>query len=149
MLPKRHRLRTAADFSAVTRGPGGARAGSRLLVVHARQTDSRAVRPPRVGFVVSKALGGAVVRNQVKRRLRALVAARIPQLPAGVDLVVRAQPAAAGVPSPVLAEDLDRLLGKVLRGGAVSPRRRGGRSASTVGATGRASGDAVPAESAR
>lgn len=114
MLPPRHRLRTAADFSAVTRGPGGTRAGSRILVVHAKQTDSRAVRPPRVGFVVSKAVGGAVVRNQVKRRLRGLLTNRLPRIPAGVDVVVRAQPATAGMSSQALAGDLDRLLTKAL-----------------------------------
>lgn len=114
MLPARNRLRTGADFSAVTRARGGARAGSRLLVVHANQTDSRAVRPPRVGFVVSKAVGGAVVRNRVKRRLRALMAARLPLVPAGVDLVVRAQPACADLTSSALGTELDRLLGQAL-----------------------------------
>lgn len=114
MLPPRHRLRTAADFSAVTRGPGGARAGSRLLVMHAKQTDSRAARPPRVGLVVSTAVGGAVVRNRVKRRLRGLLALRLTSIPAGVDLVVRAQPAAVGASSQVLGADLDRLLAKTL-----------------------------------
>lgn len=119
MLPARNRLRTGADFSAVTRARGGARAGSRLLVVHANQTDSRAVRPPRVGFVVSKSVGGAVVRNRVKRRLRALMASRLDAVPAGVDLVVRAQPAAADLPSGDLGVELDRLLGQVL--GRVRP----------------------------
>ena len=114
MLPPRHRLRTAADFSAVTRGPGAARAGSRLLVVHARQTDPHAARPPRVGLVVSKAVGGAVVRNQVKRRLRGLLAGRLAAVPPGVDLVVRAQPASAGLSSHALARDLDRLLAKAV-----------------------------------
>lgn len=110
MLPVQHRLRTGAEFSAVTRGPGGARAGSRLLVVHANQTDSRAVRPPRVGFVVSKAVGGAVTRNLVKRRLRACVAGLIVAVPSGVDIVVRAQSAASAVPYDVLAADLERLV---------------------------------------
>ena len=113
MLPVRNRLRTGAEFSAVTRGPGGARAGSRLLVVHATQTDSRTVRPSRVGFVVSKAVGGAVARNRVKRRLRAQVARLLPQLPKGVDIVVRAQPAAAQASSPALASELERLLSAV------------------------------------
>lgn len=115
MLPVRHRLRTGVEFNAVTRGPGGARAGSPLLVVHANQTDPRAVRPPRVGFVVSKAVGGAVTRNLVKRRLRAQAAGALPEVPAGVDLVIRAQPAAAGVSSAVLGAELRRLLDTVLQ----------------------------------
>ena len=95
MLPARHRLRERSDFASVVRSRGGARAGSTLLVVHAHRTDARADCPPRVGFVVSKAVGGAVQRNLTKRRLRALMADQIAALPAGVDLVVRANPGAA------------------------------------------------------
>jgi ribonuclease P protein component len=63
--------------------------------VHANRTDARADLPPRVGFVVSKAVGNAVVRNRTKRRLRASVANRLNGIPTGLDLVVRANPAAA------------------------------------------------------
>ena len=51
--------------------------------------------PPVVGFVVSKTLGGAVARNRIKRRLRALVRPLVPTFPAGARVVVRANPAAA------------------------------------------------------
>jgi ribonuclease P protein component len=84
-------------------------------VVHANQTDARAGQPPRVGFVVSKAVGGAVVRNRTKRRLRALVHQRLNQVPAGTDLVIRANPLAAQASSQELGRDLDALLAKVLR----------------------------------
>lgn len=114
MLPAGHRLRASSDFAAALRGPRGARAGSTLIVVHANQTDARAGQPPRVGFVVSKAVGTAVVRNRTKRRLRALMAARIRDIPAGTDLVVRANPIAAQADSSALAVELDRLLGRVL-----------------------------------
>lgn len=110
MLPVEHRLRTGAEFSAVTRGPGGARAGSRLLVVHINRTDPGGRRPPRVGLVVSKAVGGAVVRNRVKRRLRAQTRALLSRVPTGCDLVVRAQPTAAEADSTVLAAELERLI---------------------------------------
>jgi ribonuclease P protein component len=49
----------------------------------------------RAGFVVSKAVGGAVVRNKVRRQLRHLMRARLTSLPAGSDVVVRALPLAA------------------------------------------------------
>ena len=99
MLPAPNRLRERADFTSAVRSSGGCRAGSRLLVVHATSTDARAGLPPRVGFVVSKAVGGAVVRNRTKRRLRALVSARLDRLPDGLDVVVRANPPAAGASS--------------------------------------------------
>ncbi|GGL39949.1 ribonuclease P protein component [Phycicoccus endophyticus] len=114
MLPAPNRLRQRADFTSAVRGPGSTRAGSRLLVVHATRPDARAGRPPRVGFVVSRAVGGAVVRNRTKRRLRALVAARLGGLPAGVDVVVRANPAAGGATSAELGAVLDTLCHKVI-----------------------------------
>jgi ribonuclease P protein component len=84
------------------------------VVVHLRSTDARAGQPPRVGFVVSKAVGGAVVRNRVKRRLRAQMAARLDRLPTGSDLVVRANPLAAQAISADLGRDLDGLLERLL-----------------------------------
>ena len=120
MLPAPNRLRTRSDFTSAVRSSGGFRAGSRLLVVHATSTDARAGQPPRVGFVVPRAVGGAVVRNRTKRRLRALLAARLDNLPAGLDVVVRANPAAGAATSRELEEALDPLLHRVLgrRGGA-------------------------------
>ena len=121
MLPARHRLRSSADFTAVFRGARGARSGSRLIVVQARSTDARAGQPPRVGLVVSKAVGNAVVRNRTKRVLRALMSARVGHLPQGVDVVIRANAGLPGSPTPVLGQDLDRLLATVLR--RVSPQK--------------------------
>lgn len=115
MLPARHRLREASDFRAVLRGPGAARAGGRLLVVHAALTDPTLGRPARVGFVVSGAVGGAVVRNRVKRRLREALRPRLLTLPAGRDLVVRAQPAAAAASWLELCGELDRCVDVALR----------------------------------
>jgi ribonuclease P protein component len=76
----------------------------------------------RAGFVVSKAVGNAVVRNTVKRRLRHLMRTRIADLPAGAEVVVRAMPAAAGLTFEALATDLDAALEAARR-----PRNRGGR----------------------
>ena len=85
------------------------------MVVHANSTDARAGQPPRVGFVVSKAVGNAVVRNRTKRVLRALMIARIGQVPDGVDVVVKANPELPRTPHAQLVQDLDRLLATVLR----------------------------------
>jgi ribonuclease P protein component len=68
-----------------------------------------------VGFVVSKAVGNSVVRHRVTRRLRALMAQRVADLPDGADVVVRAQPAAATVRFEELAAELDRGLRRVSR----------------------------------
>lgn len=67
----------------------------------------------RVGFVVSRAVGSAVCRNQVMRRLRHLVRERLSRLPAGARVVVRAVPAAAGRTSADLGADLDAALSRL------------------------------------
>lgn len=86
MLPERHRIRTSVQFSATTRS--GARNGRRNVVVYVRPTREK--EPARFGFVVSKAVGNAVRRNKVKRRLRELAQTTVRQAPYGYDVVVRA-----------------------------------------------------------
>ncbi|SFK48849.1 ribonuclease P protein component [Cellulomonas sp. KH9] len=99
-------MRRSADFQQTVRR--GARGGRDTLVVHL--TTSTDPGPPVVGLVVSRAVGNAVTRNRVKRRLRALVTARLGDVPDGSLLVVRAQPAAARSSSGELGRDLDRAL---------------------------------------
>ncbi|WP_168582847.1 ribonuclease P protein component [Gephyromycinifex aptenodytis] len=110
MLPSVHRLRDHRDFAAASRGR---RAGSPLLVVHAHPCAAGTVA--RVGFVVSRKVGNSVVRNRVKRRLRALMAAHLEELPAGYDIVVRANPAAAQADYLTLGSSLAKLLPRVLQ----------------------------------
>ncbi|HEU4423860.1 MAG TPA: ribonuclease P protein component [Pilimelia sp.] len=110
MLAAAHRLRRRQEFAAAVRG--GRRAGRGAVVVHltvpdASETDRSLTR---AGFVVSRAIGGAVVRNLVRRRLRHLIAERIDALPPGTTLVVRALPSAADRSYARLAADLDAAL---------------------------------------
>jgi ribonuclease P protein component len=66
-----------------------------------------------VGFVVSKAVGNAVVRNRVKRRLRHLAREHVSSLPGSAVLVVRALPASSSAAHSELGADLARGLGRV------------------------------------
>ncbi len=77
------------------------------MVVHLSAT-ANSPAPPRVGFIVSRALGPAVVRNKVRRRLRHLVRELWADLPPGTRLVVRATPAAATAEYERLGVDLRR-----------------------------------------
>ena len=115
MLATAQRLRRRGEFAAAVRG--GRRAGRGVIVVHLTTPDPGTVpaRAPRAGFVVSKAVGGAVDRNRVKRRLRHLLRSRLSALPPGSDLVVRTQPGAADRSSTELAVDLDAALDAALR----------------------------------
>jgi ribonuclease P protein component len=75
----------------------------------------------RAGFVVSKAVGNAVVRNRVRRRLRHLCATRLGSLPPGSILVIRALPPAADADSAVLGRELDAALKRLTGGGGGAP----------------------------
>jgi ribonuclease P protein component len=129
VLPSENRLRRRQDFSTAVKR--GRRAGKPLLVVHLdreggrpgptdRESDcgphaAEGIPSARAGFVVSKAVGSAVVRNLVKRRLRHLVRERLPRLPAGSLIVVRALPPAGSATYLDLEHDLDAALRRLLR----------------------------------
>jgi len=108
VLPTARRLTDGETFARVTRR--GRRAGTPTLVAHLLVEPGDGQR---AGFVVSKAVGNAVVRTRVKRRLRHLVRDRLDSLPGGSLLVVRALPPSAEASSRVLGRDLDRALAKV------------------------------------
>lgn len=113
MLTRAHRLTDAAGFASAVRR--GRRAASRTLVVHLDTVEGDG--GVRVGFVVSKAVGPAVTRNRVKRRLRHLareqLSASETRLPGSAVLVVRALPASARAGYAELRADLARCLDRV------------------------------------
>ena len=93
----------------------GRRAGTRTLVVHRVRGGEASTVPARVGLVVGRAIGNAVTRNQVKRRLRHLLRERLAALPGGSMLVVRALPPAGSASSAGLGTELDSALVRALR----------------------------------
>ena len=112
MLPAAARMRRREDFSTAVRG--GSRAGRPLLTGHLLVRPG-SQEPARTGFVVSRAVGGAVVRNKVRRRLRALMGGHMESLPQGSLLVVRANPRAATARQSDLAAELDLVINTLLR----------------------------------
>lgn len=103
VLPKERRLRRRDEIAHVIRT--GRRAGTSTLVVHA--ADATGSAGARLGLVVGKSVGNSVVRHRVARRLRHVFAAdRHGWDEAGLDVVVRALPAAAAATSAGLGADL-------------------------------------------
>jgi ribonuclease P protein component len=117
VLAAAQRVRHGADFAATIRG--GRRAGRGTIVVHLLLEEPVPASTARAGFVVSKAVGNAVVRNKVRRRLRHLVRPLLGELPGGSSLVVRALPAAAEASFATLGADLESALAS-----ARKPRRQ-------------------------
>jgi ribonuclease P protein component len=116
-------MRRRDDFTLAVRR--GRRAGRPHLVVHLleRAGPDQAGDPPiggdpLVGFIVARTVGNAVVRNQVRRRLRHLLREHVDRLPPGSLLVVRANPKAATVHHDELAADLGSALDRLLRQGS-------------------------------
>ncbi len=99
-------LRRRADFEAI--GRHGTARSTPLLVLRWLRTD----RPEtRVGFSTPRTLGGAVQRNRVRRRLRALLRERLNgRIGPGWDLLVIAKPAAGDATHAELGAALDALL---------------------------------------
>ncbi|MBO0774393.1 MAG: ribonuclease P protein component [Actinobacteria bacterium] len=119
MLPGPARMRRREDFTAAVRG--GSRASQRLLTGHLLVRDCD--EPARAGFIVSKAVGGAVVRNRVRRRLRSAVAGCLRSLPGGSLLVVRAHPQAATARQADMAAELSLVITTLLRRQVGTARR--------------------------
>ena len=91
MATKRPRLSRSSDFQRIYRQ--GSSTASRYLVLYSfRRPAEAGAEGPRLGLSVSKKLGGAVVRNRVKRLLREAFQGCAGHLAEEYDLVVIARP---------------------------------------------------------
>lgn len=85
MLAQANRVTRPEDFRQALRR--GRRVNSSSTVVYA--LPSEIDRAARFGFIVAKSAGGAVVRNRIRRRLRAASFELLDTVPRGTDVVVR------------------------------------------------------------
>lgn len=119
-LKPEERLRRRADILRCYER--GHRCHGRLLTVWIAEREPKAVHP-RLGITVTRKVGGAVVRQRVKRRIKETYRrwSERGQLPP-YDILVQAKPAAGRAEFSALREDLLRLLARLL----VEPRRQAG-----------------------
>jgi ribonuclease P protein component len=91
LLARANRVVRPEDFRTVVRR--GRRSTSELAVYYRLARTN--TEPVRFGFIVSRAVGGAVERNLVRRRLRAVGRQLVDAGAQGADVVVRALPGSA------------------------------------------------------
>ena len=104
-MRREQRLRSRKDFAAAYRT--GRVQSNHLLVVRVAANGGTVSR---FGFVVGKVVGGAVVRNRIKRRLRE--AARTLNVQPGFDIVIGARRTAAEADYNALCRSLRALLSR-------------------------------------
>jgi ribonuclease P protein component len=110
------RLRKHADFDKVYR------TGRRLFSAHMTVFFLRRDRgPARVGFTVTRALGAAVERNRIRRRLREAVRLNLGMLGNAVDVVIHPKKSAQAADFAELREEIARAFERILSS-AVGPR---------------------------
>jgi ribonuclease P protein component len=114
-FPRECRLLRRAEFDAVYRD--GRRRASKQFVVfflpHAASTDvpaARDAKPSRFGASVKRALGNAVVRNRIRRRIREILRLHRQEFSAGWDIVIHPRSSVATAPFASLAEELTHLI---------------------------------------
>ena len=105
---KRTRLTDSPEFERVYRQ--GAAYRGRLFSVHAFPNE---LGTPRLGLSVSRRVGNAVTRNAVRRRLREVFHASLPEVPGSWDLVVSARPESAEAGFDELNQEFARALRKL------------------------------------
>ena len=104
MLSAQNRMKRSTDFGETVKH--GARAVQPDLVIYARRRDKTAADAPKVGLIISRAVGSAVQRHRLARRLRHVARALVDGLQRSEHVVIRALPSSRDVGSARLEEEL-------------------------------------------
>jgi ribonuclease P protein component len=108
-FPRTARLLRRIEYEAVYRG--GKRRSSSQFVIFVRRNGAGNTR---FGSSVKKALGGAVVRNRIRRRIREILRLHRSEIPTGWDIVIHPRASVARIEFSRLTEELLSLLRSAL-----------------------------------
>lgn len=103
-------MKRRSEFLAVAKGVRVHKSGF-TLQARRRDAPEAVTTGARVGFTVTKKVGNAVVRNRIKRRLRALASDIRDEFDSATDYVIVARRDALGAPFAELGEELRQALG--------------------------------------
>ena len=106
--PKDARLRKRSEFRQVY--DQGFRTSSAYFAAVCLKVEGQA--RAKVGFAVTKALGGSVVRNRIRRRLREAVRLSLGGLAPGWAVVVQARKGALDAPFEDLRKEVEKLFAR-------------------------------------
>ena len=111
MPARQHRITRGDDYRRISRA--GRRVGGATCTTHAVLHTGQ--EPARFGFIISRAVGNAVTRNLVRRRMKTVVERRLHDGFSGSDIVFRAHPASAEASFAQLEREMNRALDRVER----------------------------------
>ena len=103
-----------ADFQAVYK-EGGKRFSGNVTIFYRERQDEAG---PRVGFTVGKVLGGAVERNRIRRRLRAVAGRHLSELSGSIDVVMHPRKSVLNLEFTKLDAEVEQLFAAIQKGRA-------------------------------
>lgn len=111
-FPRRSRLLKHADFQAVYQ-QGRKHFSGNVAVFYRERNEAQGAR---VGFTVSKALGGAVDRNRIRRRMRAAVQRHLGTLVCPLDVVLHPRKSVLTMDFGKLDAEIGQLFAAIQKG---------------------------------
>lgn len=107
------RLRKHAEYQRVYRESRRYSSASMTYFYRARQAGEPDSGQPRIGLTTGRVLGGAVVRNRIRRRMREAVRLHASELPLGVDVVLHPRKQVLDMDFARLEQEVSRIFAAV------------------------------------
>jgi len=120
-FPRTAKLLKHSDFQRVYKS--GKRHFSGLLTAFYLPRTDASQPGPRIGITVSRVMGGAVVRNRMRRRMREAIRFHLPQIAADVDVVFNPKKLVLDAEFAAIDQEVKRAFEVIQKNAASVPRR--------------------------